>query len=333
MSKWRQRGVGLLELMVAMAIGLLVTTAVLNTYLAGKQAYRFQEAGSRVQENARFALDKIAYDLRMAGAMGCVNLAEVEPRMHISPTVPTGVMPAGWAVNKASAITSFVVSGPIAGFVDPLPGSEAVTILRASTTGSPLRSDMADRKAKIAVSPGHGFTTADVLVIADCENVEIFRANEIDQDDIDHSDPPNDSVYLAKAYRVDDGSQVFRLQAWTYYVSGRGGEFELRRRDLFSGDDYAVADGIENIRYRFGVDAGDGVVVRYAETGDPGFSPADAVSVSLQLLARSRDDYLASEPVEVSFDGVPVNAGAGADRRLRRVFSTQIALRNRVALR
>ena len=336
LTRPREQGFGLLEMLVAMAIGLLVSAAALSVYLSNKQSYRHQEANARLQENGRFVLNKIAYDVRMAGVMGCLNLAETTPKMHVVPSVPAAALPPGWSVDKSSAIRSFQVTGPISGFTNPTPGTEALTVLRTST-GVPLQTDMSDRAAPIDIGADHGFSAEDVLLISDCRSADVFQPSAVTEAGIAHANPPNADGRLSKAYRISEGTQVFRLQALTYYVSSdpAGDQFELRRRDLFKpgNADFAVVEGVEDVRYRFGVETGDGVVRRFADTNDPSLDPSNTVSVFVQLLLRTEADNLTDAPQTITFAGTSVNVGSGADRRLRRVFSGNVALRNRVARR
>lgn len=62
-----QRGVTLVELMVAMAIGLLVVFFVTEAYVSATATQRSQSDRSRVQESMRFALDSLSYAVRKAG--------------------------------------------------------------------------------------------------------------------------------------------------------------------------------------------------------------------------------------------------------------------------
>lgn len=63
------RGLTLLELMVALALGLLVSGGIIALFSATSQTSRVQAALSRVQENGRFAMGRMEADLRMAGAL------------------------------------------------------------------------------------------------------------------------------------------------------------------------------------------------------------------------------------------------------------------------
>lgn len=68
-----QLGLSLIELMVAMAIGLLLLLGLVQVMGASRASYQLSEGIARTQENARFAIDFIQRDLRMAGHLGCVN--------------------------------------------------------------------------------------------------------------------------------------------------------------------------------------------------------------------------------------------------------------------
>lgn len=63
-------GMSLVELMVAMVIGLTLIAGVGRIYLGSKQTYRVQQAYVQMQENGRYGIQTMAQDLRRAGYMG-----------------------------------------------------------------------------------------------------------------------------------------------------------------------------------------------------------------------------------------------------------------------
>lgn len=65
-----QRGVSLIELMIALLVGLLVVGGLLQVYLSSKQGYNAQEQLARMQESGRFGMDLITTDLRRSGYWG-----------------------------------------------------------------------------------------------------------------------------------------------------------------------------------------------------------------------------------------------------------------------
>lgn len=65
---WRkQSGVSLVELMIAVTIGLILITVIANVYLAGRQSFRDQDESARLQETGRFVLDTISRVVLEAG--------------------------------------------------------------------------------------------------------------------------------------------------------------------------------------------------------------------------------------------------------------------------
>lgn len=71
----KQRGFTLLEVMVALALGLLLTVGILSLFQSTSQTNRLQNGLARLQENGRFAVSRIETDLRMLGAQACSNFS------------------------------------------------------------------------------------------------------------------------------------------------------------------------------------------------------------------------------------------------------------------
>ena len=63
----QQGGFSLIELMIALVLGLVIVGAVINAFLSMSQTYKVQDALSRSQESGRFALELVSQELRMAG--------------------------------------------------------------------------------------------------------------------------------------------------------------------------------------------------------------------------------------------------------------------------
>lgn len=67
----QQAGLTLVEIMIALLIGLFLIAGIIQLFINTKQTYRLQEALARLQENGRFAMDFIGRDIRMAGYKAC----------------------------------------------------------------------------------------------------------------------------------------------------------------------------------------------------------------------------------------------------------------------
>ncbi len=69
-----QRGLSLVELMVAMVIGLLIIAAVSSVYLSAKRSYQARDGLSLLQENGRIALKRLRSGISKAGYPGYENM-------------------------------------------------------------------------------------------------------------------------------------------------------------------------------------------------------------------------------------------------------------------
>ena len=56
----RAQGFSLIELMLALALGVVVTAGIVTLFVGNNQTYTLLNGQSRMQENARFAVDFIA---------------------------------------------------------------------------------------------------------------------------------------------------------------------------------------------------------------------------------------------------------------------------------
>lgn len=73
------KGFSLIELMIAMVLGVLVIFALTQLVARTTRTNTSQQSLQRLQENGRFALSRIIGDLRMTGAQYCATLANVVP--------------------------------------------------------------------------------------------------------------------------------------------------------------------------------------------------------------------------------------------------------------
>lgn len=63
----RMRGVGLIELMLSLTLGLLIAGALLTIFLSTARSSRTQNASAQLDDNARFAMEAVARVVRLAG--------------------------------------------------------------------------------------------------------------------------------------------------------------------------------------------------------------------------------------------------------------------------
>lgn len=66
-SHRRQSGLTLVELLIAMVLGLIVISAVVNTYVGSTRSARFSKGLAYIQENGRFGIITMQRGIRLAG--------------------------------------------------------------------------------------------------------------------------------------------------------------------------------------------------------------------------------------------------------------------------
>ncbi len=100
----RQAGFSLVELMLALALGLIVVTGIVQLFIGNSRTYNVLNGQARMQENARFALEFISRAARQAGYFGCANARE-----NLVWTL-TGSNP-----DNAGSVPEFDVTRPVQG--------------------------------------------------------------------------------------------------------------------------------------------------------------------------------------------------------------------------
>jgi type IV pilus assembly protein PilW len=117
---FRQRGVGLVELMVSMTIGLIILAGVMQLFVNSQQTSITASGASRIQENIRYAIARMGGDIYRAGNMGCFSFSAVG-----SPTASaTGVLENQFVYNRLDAATAAyetTVTGPVNAYVAQRP--------------------------------------------------------------------------------------------------------------------------------------------------------------------------------------------------------------------
>lgn len=110
MNKSSQQGLTLLELMVALVLGLLIVAAGLAVFLNAQRSMGFQTSMGDIQQNANFGLSMLTQDLRHA------NLNTPSAQRVNNKLVGSGIvfvnanLPAGVRTNTANRLTAQGIS-------------------------------------------------------------------------------------------------------------------------------------------------------------------------------------------------------------------------------
>ena len=272
MHRSRQSGVGLIELMVALVIGLFLILGAVTVFSQSRSTYRTAESVARLQEIGRLAMDVVETDVRMANFWGMSNRAD-----YIVNRAPIGQPPPAElnGTQQANAAVCGTTSGTGNYFVINLDeyiggsnnsyaltcaansyqaGTDTLWIRRANST-QPVTMDANRIYLQTSRIQGTLFVPA-----SGCTN-------------------PTNQACIPADY-LPPASMSRELEAHVYYVSStstnRNDVPSLRRKRFANVNgttanafiDEEIVPGVEDLQVRLGVDTnGDTNIDQYVEPG------------------------------------------------------------------
>jgi len=282
----RQRGFSLVELMVAIGIGLFLLAGAITLFLNSKRSYTEQDDMARIQEGLRFASQFISRDVRVAGYFGCAN----------------GISPERMENRLAGATLLDLARGPIQGsengsnwwpgdtealappntadgaVITAMPGTDAITIrhaggpkwqvtlaMAATTDPITVRNEPqtycvntgdipvgCDTAAAVNTFGGSGQTIAsgDIVVVGNCSTSDVFLAASADIASVTHGI----ATGLQSAYGTD--AIVTRGTVIRYFIgTDPAGVPGLYREEPAGGATQStlLIPAVENMQIEYGV--------------------------------------------------------------------------------
>lgn len=352
----KQRGLSLIELLVAGTLGIFVLVSVLQAFNALQDNNRVVRSVSDLQESGWSAIRLLQRDVHMAAFGGCASGDSASFAMNATGVPVTDLFDdaiRGYTVNGAgrwqTGPTSVVPRD--AGASDPVIHSDVITISRASAGKAQLLNTrlMSDLSDPVVASPGGtiNFLKDDLVIVSDCAAGDVFRVtNDPDPTTgavvLAHDNSANNSNDLSRLY--DEAAEVRRFTTSTYYVGETG-------RDDASGNPitalYVVphggarqelVQGVETLQILYGEELSNGQI-RYSDVRRHDIDWSNVISVRIAMLVSGLDRMLPEDDRNLySLGGITVGPRGSrtqiqhpGDRKLRRVFSTTIFIQNKMA--
>jgi type IV pilus assembly protein PilW len=361
------RGASLIEIVVAVVIGLLVMGGVYKIFHSNSLTYRTQEAAARIQENGRLGVELLSRDIRMAGYRGCSTFGPITNTL-----------------NNATLI-EFDFNRPIEGFdnidaanvpnrlsnagISPLNETDVIVVRASRDEPVPIVRNNSSAQLFAAVTEDQangcpdgtdrisGICEGDILMVSDCTKSRIFQTGNIQvttsggvELNVTHpasGDPGNISpaswggASAPAEERFGPDSEIIKISTLIYFVAENA---DTGVPSLFVKENnftpVELVDGVENMQILYGIDTGGASAIDTYVAAFPTHDDADWAnvrSVRLALLMRSVDEIGAGDldtnthTLLFDEDGDPlVQVGPENDRHLRRVVNTTIAIRNRL---
>jgi type IV pilus assembly protein PilW len=340
-----QRGMTIIELMIATAIGLFVLLGVTYAYISNRQSYVLNEALANIQESARVISEALNHDLRMAGSTGC------------NPEASTFTVP-GVGLAGAKQIKSGVrVSPAVSGVVGRDGGKPVLTIygalgdgmasVSAEATSSSIPIELSASKEKLEKNMGgEGY-----MIISDCEKSLLFSGTISGSsititeggDGLGGGGETGGDIYAKGAQvfgiaPVVSGGSGVPYKAFYLGSSGRTDVAGESIRSLFYGNtgdpihDMELAEGVDAFRICVGEENGN-TIKRVPDTGT-GISWEKVTMVQVDMVLSSINPRVLQEDVMYKYELCGDAGGTPSvtvkDRRMRRMFSTSVALRSKL---
>ncbi len=338
-QRLHQQGLSLIEMMIALVLGLLITAALFQAYLSASQSQRVQDALASRQESLRFANLLLSRDIRMAGYRDCLS----DPKLIVNVLNDPG----HFLYDFSRHIDGFDAQGTAwlpalhASLQDQTiePGSDVLTVRTVLgddvvlISGMPNTSAALKIKEKLKKKPfkeGGG----DLALLADCGAATVFQVTNYNHDSgtVVHNagvskKPGNSTKSLGKQF--GPGTKLMKISTVNYFIrqspSGHGPSLWRRLADEPAEE---LVDGIETLQLRYGEDTdGDGVPDQF-RTADKVVDWLNIKIVQIGLLARSIDAVGDADPRVYTVLGQ--SFGPYADGRLRRVMEFNVAIRNQL---
>lgn len=357
----QQKGLSLIELMIAMTLGVIVILGATTSLSTMISSSRVQMGNSDMQQTADTALSYIGSRLRNALSTPCdqlsvlnrlekLNISKLEGDVageNISDTQAPEIenLLLGRGISIRQGERSFAGNSNVK--------TDIITI--ASLNDRVLLAGDTDMELpKIAlqdVFPSDSTAGKTLYAVTNCDSMDIFRG-ELSNKAITpawNTDPDKPETSFRENYREVESSMVTRVQISEIEINDEG---ELLNKAIFdSGDGTALMDDVELLRVLFAIDnkGDDGVADKYVSAGELGSidSTKKIISAELFLVVKNGDPDNSAVPAGYKIrvpktDGTTLKGDIYADnnvdeltfndRVMRKLFIRTVTFRNGTSL-
>ncbi len=352
-NKVREKGLTLIELMVALAISSIIMTGVVQLFVGSRQADQLTAGLARVQENARFAMDMLQEELRITAFQGCV---ESKPGLVTTKDLSIVANDFDFEDLWEDSIRGYTSDGLDLTIksgqevTDSLPGTDILSVAFAPPLSQNIIADISAPTDPVVIDGNNIAANAgSLMLIADCNAASVFRATEVTGGGpftITHTTATNSSDSLGRTFKAADGAAftpaatVHLLQNNTYFIRNNPADIPSLYRLSVTGAIEELIQGVENFQVRYGVldpgfilwDPSDdrmNYMTAQEIEDSANWNFRDVRTLQLGMLIRDESNSLGTEgPETFEILGADITLDE-ADRRMRRIFTTTIRLRNR----
>ena len=234
------RGFSLIEVMIAMVLGLIVAGAAVALFSTSRMTYTVSENMGRIQEANRTAFDLMSRDIRDAGGNPCDNTS-TNYTMSTGLNSPTSHWWSDWGSGMVgyASTTAFSDSafGTSAG--QRVSGTDAIELKGGDVIDTAwVTTANTSASSNISVKSVADVVTGDLLILCDYYGGTIFQVTGFSGNTIKHANtgtPGNTSGSLVKVQAtgpldssgnepplVSTNASISRLRATRWYIGCNG---------------------------------------------------------------------------------------------------------------
>lgn len=335
-------GYTLIELMIAMVLGLFLMVGVFQLNASNKKTSRIQESLAETQKNGRFSIDAISYAIKTAGysgfykdlSVGVENVLNNPADIMLDASVP---------VSGYNNVNSADTYAGVTGFIQ---GSDILLLKRMGPETRAVISHAT--QDTLVVDSANAFAPGEIVVVSDLDQASIFQINTSATSGTQTTlkmttggTTPGNSVIISNNY--DTTAELGKLETEMFYIkNGQNGRPALYKASLFNNSGVAqlqeteLTSDIRDLQVVYSLDTNNDQVIDAKQNAAGVTNWNQVIGVNIAILADSMNDNVVPEKTSFSFDEAQVTfkkdavAAADADKRLKRVFRAYIPLRNRV---
>lgn len=333
----RARGFSLIELMIALLLGVIVVGAAIGVFLSNKDSYRTNLALGQVQENSRIAFELLARDVRQAGITGCGNVGRVGNVLN-NGTSAGGTV--AWYADFGNAVRGYdggttdpaIVSGTAS--AQRIAATSSLTLIGAAMiSGSIASYNSSNYQFALTSSTNNpDIQAGDLVIVCDPDHAVIAQVSNVASGalviDTGTTTPGNCSRGLGfptqcttagNSYNFGVNSMMSALSASDWYIGTNpvGGR-SLYRRTLVNASQNPTPSSQEMVRNVTNMQ------VSYHVVGQTSFVTAAAVQ------SASPSNWPNVDAVRIVLTLQGAERATGSDGQpVTRQFATTINLRNR----
>lgn len=173
------RGIALIELMIAMVLGLVIIGAVTGIMLSNIQGFRTTRGLSQIQDSARVGYELIARDIRQAANVPCGNDVPIVNILKDAQVDPDDIP---WQYDFANGFRGLAGDDPLdlGDITNRVDGTEALVMLSGDASNIfvsdyPLNNNGANFTIDTASGEPSGLVDGEILMICNEKQATIFQ--------------------------------------------------------------------------------------------------------------------------------------------------------------